>query len=203
MSAGRVALAGVFVGGRSTRMGGRPKGLLRAPGETRTLVERTRDLAREVARDVVLVGDADAYAGLGIPAIVDARRGAGPLGGLVALLERAGAGAEGAGADVLALSCDLPFLDVALLRRLVAHAPGAPAVAALADGVLQPLVARYAARLAPMARASLEAGRLSLQRVLEDAGAVAIALDAVEGAAVEDWDSPADVARRSGRPDRP
>ena len=54
-------LAGIFVGAASSRMGGAPKGLLRViSGET--IVERGVSLLRVVGADVVLVGDARAYA---------------------------------------------------------------------------------------------------------------------------------------------
>lgn len=78
-------VAGIFVGGRSSRMGGRPKGLLElSPGVT--LVERWRVLFEGLAIPTVLVGEQDAYAQLGLPVIADEPH-AGLLGGLLALLE--------------------------------------------------------------------------------------------------------------------
>src|SRR5262252_6153486 len=99
MSSGRSAparhdeamLAGIFVGGRSSRMGGRPKGLLRAPsGET--VVERWSSIFAALSVPAVLVGQNPAYTSLGIEQLEDAPPDIGPLGGLLALLERAKSG---------------------------------------------------------------------------------------------------------------
>ena len=97
-------IAGVFVGGASSRMGGRPKGLLATKDGT-SIVARTIALARAVASDVVLVGRADAYAALGLAAIADAPGGEGPIAGLVALLERAAARSTPEHAITLAWTC--------------------------------------------------------------------------------------------------
>ena len=61
------AIAGVFVGGAGTRMGGVPKGLLRAP-DGPAIVERSRSaLAAAGVTEVVLVGQAR----VGMPPVVD------------------------------------------------------------------------------------------------------------------------------------
>jgi molybdopterin-guanine dinucleotide biosynthesis protein A len=190
-------IAGIFVGGESRRMGGRPKGLLPAPadanGSRSSIVLRTRELAREQCDEVVLVGSAEAYAGLGVSAISDATTSAGgarqgPLAGLVALLERARDG------PVIALACDMPYLASSVLARLATFAPGAAAVAPREDGVWSPLFARYdAARVAPVARAKLEAGERSLWRVLQEVDAQELPLSPDERATLRDWDEPNDI----------
>lgn len=192
-------IAGVFVGGGSRRMGGRPKALLPALGEEGTLVERAVRLARAAADEVVLVGTA-AYE---LPSVVgalevvpDARHGAGPLAGLVAFLERAGRGGH---ARALALACDLPYVGGAFLAKLTATAaaradePVAVAAAEDADAVVQPFVASYdVAACLPVARRRLDAGELALRGLLVEVGATPVA--AAEGE-VDDWDRPEDVAR--------
>lgn len=190
-------IAGIFVGGRSRRMGGRPKGLLLAPADARgsraSIVLRTRALAREQCDEVVLVGSAEPYARLGVSAISDVTTSAGgahqgPLGGLVALLEHAAHG------PVIALACDMPYLASSVLARLATFAPGAAAVAPHEDGVWSPLFARYdAARVAPVARAQLEAGERSLWRVLQAVDARELPLSPDERATLRDWDEPSDV----------
>src|SRR5580700_4380174 len=82
-------LAGVFVGGLGSRMGGVPKGLLHGP-DGATLVERWRALLDALGVEVVLVGSAGLYASTRLPAVADEPAGIGPLGGLVGLLRRAG-----------------------------------------------------------------------------------------------------------------
>lgn len=180
-------VAGIFVGGESRRMGGRPKGLLRAPsGET--LLARWRALFDELGVPVVLVGERDAYASSGLPVLPDAAVGAGPLGGVVSLLRYAGEG------DALAVACDMPFVSAALVRRLLS-APPAAARAARRDGRWEPFFARYDARRAlPIAARHVERGVRSLQALLDALACDELALSDDEARELRDWDTPEDVA---------
>jgi molybdenum cofactor guanylyltransferase len=187
-------LVGIFVGGASSRMG-RAKGLLPAPDGAATLVERLARVARDAApgADVVLVGAADAYAALGFETIADAPANVGPLGGLIALSERA---LEGQCDAALALACDLPFVDPALVEKVLRHAPDAAAVAPHVDGMWQPLCARYAPGAAlAAARDALNAGERALWRVLARLGERAreVPLTSAEQLLLVDWDAPADL----------
>ncbi len=189
-------LVGVFVGGKSSRMGGRAKGLLPAPDGAPSLVER---LASEVAAALpearlVLVGRHAAYARLPLPELADRPGVEGPLGGLLALLDAALA--EDAGA--LALACDLPYVTGALLRRLASEAPRAAALAPRPDGLWQPLAARYEPRacLGP-AEEVARSGRRALQGLFDRLGstAVELSLRPDEAALLRDWDEPRDLER--------
>lgn len=186
---------GLFVGGRSSRMGGRPKGLLRAPDGSPSLAARTIATARRAlpACEVCLVGTADDYAALGHEALADEPPGIGPLGGLAALLRRS----EARRAVAVALACDHPWLSEGLLARLAAHAPAAAIVAPRRDGRWEPLVARYEpARVLPLVGACVAADRRSLQGLLGDAGALAVELPLAPGDErdLADWDTPEDLA---------
>ena len=179
-------LAGVFVGGAATRMGGAPKGLLRMPGGV-TLVDHWRALLEAQGAEVVLVGSGDAYRALGLEVLQDEPSGVGPLGGLVALLQRASP------AVAVAVACDMPFVTPALLGRLLA-APAAPVVAPRREGRWEPLFARYDSRaVLPVARAHVAAGRRALHDLLYAVGAVELDLSPDEAAQLRDWDSPGDV----------
>jgi molybdopterin-guanine dinucleotide biosynthesis protein A len=179
-------LAGIFVGGSGTRMGGVSKGLLRTTDGT-TLVERLRRVLTEVGAEVVLVGTDDAYAPLGLPGIVDEPPGVGPLGGIAGLLRRAGE------RPTLAVACDLPYVSAALLDRLARAAP-APIVAPKRDGRWEPLCARYEpAAVLPVIARLLAARRHALQALLDEARAVALPLTAEEALELRDWDVPGDV----------
>jgi molybdenum cofactor guanylyltransferase len=183
---------GIFVGGASRRMNGQPKGLLAAP-DGRPIVERWRALCDAVGLRCVLVGDATAYAALGLASVADARADAGPLGGLVGLLRATTSD------DVVALACDMPFVSAALLERLAFSERDAPALAPVRDGRFEPLFARYRrANVLPLAErqlASALAGDRSLQPLLRAAGARPLVLDDAEWASLADWDAPADVTR--------
>jgi molybdopterin-guanine dinucleotide biosynthesis protein A len=199
MGLGARRVAGIFVGGASRRMGGKPKGWLPSPGDGAvSVIERTIAVARAECDDVVLVGRADAYARLGLAAIADAvpasgERAEGPLGGLVGLLESEG------DAVVVALACDMPYLTRALLARLLAFDREAVAVAPREGGdtgatVWSPLFARYhAAHAAPVARAILDAGERSLRAVLASLSTSELPLSSEERRSLRDWDSPTDI----------
>ncbi len=180
-------LAGVFVGGAGKRMGERAKGLLEAPGGG-TIVERWLAVLRDAGvAQVVLVGRHQAYGGLGLDTIDDEPAGVGPIGGLAALLRRAGA------AHALALACDMPFVSRELVARLIA-APAAAVVAPRRDGHWEPLCARYdASRVLSLALRRIAAGQRALQPLLAEAGAIELPLEPGEASELRDWDTPDDV----------
>jgi molybdopterin-guanine dinucleotide biosynthesis protein A len=186
-----VTALGLFVGGRSARMGGAPKGLLPAPDTGEALVARSLRLARALGLDVTLVGDATPYRALvgDVAPLDDEAPGSGPLGGLCALLAWAGE------RPVIALACDMPRVSLAHLGALRDH-PSRDAVVAARrapDAPWEPLLARYdAARVLPAARARLARGERSLQGLLAAVGAADAGLDA---GACDDWDTPEDVTR--------
>ena len=182
----KAVIAGVFVGGEASRMAGRPKGLLTTSSGA-TIVDRWREMLRSLGVPMVLVGAHAAYAHLGVSVIDDAPPGIGPLGGLLPLLQAAGRG------RAIALACDMPFVSRALLERLL-DARDAPIVAPRRDGRWEPMCAVYdAARVLPWAEARVQSRRFSLQGLLDDAGAKAMDLSAIECAELRDWDSPQDV----------
>ncbi len=169
-------------------MGGVAKGLLHTH-EGEPIVSRTRRLVEALGMECVLVGAHPAYRDLGLPLLDDDPGAEGPLAGLLALLEHA------KGRVVLAIACDMPSIDVAILRRLLDEAPHAPAVAPR-SAYWEPLCARYGPSVLPVARELARRGERSLQRVLDAASAHALVPTREEVAALEDWDVlPAPPAR--------
>jgi molybdenum cofactor guanylyltransferase len=183
-----VTTIGIFVGGHSRRMGGAPKGLLLVPGEGRSIVERTLALAREITSRVVLVGKEGPYAGMGAPFVPDAEGDAGPLGGLLALLDHADPD------RVIALACDMPHLGRELLARLDLFPAGPAAIAPRRDGRWEPFLARFEARAAEVVRRRLGEGKRSLHGLLDELEAAPLPLLAGEAALLHDWDRPEDMA---------
>lgn len=177
-------VAGIFVGGHSERMGGRPKGLLTHEGET--LVARWVRVLVALGGAPVLVGHAVTYADVGIEVIADAEVDCGPLGGLVALLERARGGVA------IAVACDMPYVSGALVRRLL-DAPAAPAVAARRGWAWEPLFSRWdSSRALDVARARMGRRELGLQGLLDALGAATLDTGGRD-AELDDWDRPEDV----------
>jgi molybdopterin-guanine dinucleotide biosynthesis protein A len=183
----RIALAGIFVGGASSRMQGRPKGLLVTPsGET--IVGRWRRMFDERGIPTVLVGVHEVYAPLGIESIGDEPAGIGPIGGLVALLARAG------GRRAIAVGCDMPFVSGLLLDKLAHHPSHSCALAPKRGSMWEPLFARFEGTLPrEVAEQHARSGRRSLFGVLDAVGAEQLVLSEDELAELRDWDVPSDL----------
>ncbi|HEX8855276.1 MAG TPA: molybdenum cofactor guanylyltransferase [Thermoleophilaceae bacterium] len=93
-----------------------------------------------------------------------------PLAGIVHALERAGE-------PVLVCAADMPFVTADALRTIVhagQRAAGTPAVVAVADGMLQPLLALYAPACLERFRTAEAAARLT--DTVEALGPVRVAL---------------------------
>ncbi len=152
----------LLAAGRSIRMH-RDKALLASAGTV--LWRRQRDLlAAAGAAEIFLSARPDqawAEAAEGFAATVrDAGPDAGPLGGIVAALERSRHG------HLAVLAVDLPQLTPAWLVTLRGDcAPGVGAVGRR-GGFFEPLAAIYPRELLPLARAALARRELSLQKLL-------------------------------------
>ena len=136
---------GVLVaGGRATRMGGAPKGLLRVGGEP--IAARSIALFQRLfGRALVVANDPAPYVGLAARIVPDLLAGRGAPGGLHAALAAAGT------PWVFAAGCDMPFLDAAAISWLAARRDGADAVLVRVGGRLEPLHAFWSrACLAPL-----------------------------------------------------
>jgi molybdopterin-guanine dinucleotide biosynthesis protein A len=150
----------VLAGGRSRRMG-RDKALLPFAGQPLIahIIAQVRILG-----DSILIGanDSGRFAFLGCPVIADQRPDEGPLMGLMSCL------AASRHELNVVLSCDVPTIDVHLLRRMIVAAEGADAVVAVdAAGRPEPLFAVYRRSCAPVAEAILAAGGRRLTDLLE------------------------------------
>ena len=185
-------VAGIFVGGRASRMGGVAKGLLRVPGGDSSIVEHLAAIVTRAGLDVVLVGAHEAYARLPWSRLSDDPSAAGPIGGLLSVLRNT------PDSKVFVLSCDQPFVDDETFARLVT-APDSVATAPRIDDRWQPFFARYdASRALPHLLASIVDGQRSLQSVLDRCGATALELGPLADR-LRDWDTPEDVTRDGGR----
>lgn len=145
----------VFCGGASQRMG-RDKARLVLDGET--LLERAaRVLAAVTPRVCLASGSRARYPELGLECLVDASAGAGPLAGLVTVLERL---ERERLSYACVLACDMPRVSAELFRALLARARAADADVALVrtPAGLEPLCGVYHARSLAAVRAALARG---------------------------------------------
>ncbi len=156
------ASAIVLAGGRSTRLG-QDKRLVRLDSE-RTLLERTVQRVASLVEDVVVVVGAGERLTDDLARVVtDEWPGTGPLGGLCTGLARV------CHAYALVVACDLPFLNVDVLRALLARPRAYDLlVPRRADGTVELLHGIYRTTCLPVARDRLAAGRLRLAGLIDD-----------------------------------
>ncbi len=105
----------IQAGGKSTRMGGRPKALLELGG--RRIVERVvAAVAPAVDGLLVVTNTPELYAFLGLPMVGDVYPDHGSLGGIYSGLRAA------PGDAAFTVACDMPFLHPDVVRLVVARA---------------------------------------------------------------------------------
>jgi molybdopterin-guanine dinucleotide biosynthesis protein A len=177
--AGRPPLAvGILIGGKSRRMG-RPKAWL--PLADGMLLEHTVDVARHVTPQVVLLGEAAVPEELTqLPRLPDAPGIGGPLAGIVAAFHWA------PGHRWIILPCDLPCLDEAALRLLLAgERPDCWAVQVqlLGSRYPEPLGALFGPRMGPLFEQAAREGRQAPWYAIRRARRHVIELDEVQGRA--------------------
>ena len=102
----------IIAGGQSRRMG-RDKAFVDLAGKSliERVIERSADLGQ--AETILITNKPAQYAHLGLPMYRDLLPGKGSLGGIYTALARAKS------PDVLALACDMPFVNTDLLRYMV------------------------------------------------------------------------------------
>jgi molybdopterin-guanine dinucleotide biosynthesis protein A len=151
----------IQAGGKSTRMGGRPKALIDLGG--RRIIERVVDVMAAVTDDLLIVTNTpELYAGLGLPMVPDVFPDGGSLGGIYSGL------AAASGPAAFTVACDMPFLVPEVARLVVDRAGEADVVIPRVGSQLETLHASYAKScLGPM-ETRLRAGRLRIAGFFED-----------------------------------
>ena len=151
----------IQAGGKSTRMGGRPKALMELGG--RRIIDRVVEVVRAVSDDVLLVTNTpDLYMGLGLRMVPDVFPDHGSLGGIYSGLEAS------SGEAAFTVACDMPFLMPEVARLVIDHADDADVVLPRVGEQFETLHACYAKTcLGPM-EARLRQGRLKIVGFFDD-----------------------------------
>jgi molybdopterin-guanine dinucleotide biosynthesis protein A len=162
----------VLAGGQSTRMG-RDKAMLELDGVP--LLRRVYELLLAICGSATIVGPRERYISLGLPLIEDARPHCGPLAGIDAAL--ADCTAEWA----IVVACDMPGLEDAVLRGLLAEAKRAGEAQVVLPvspgGQAEPLCALYRPSFLQEVRKQLETGRFKLLEAIARAPRREVILD--------------------------
>ena len=166
--------AAILSGGRASRYGGSPKGLLEIGPGVSIMGNQIKHLrASGLAEMVIVANDAGPYRHLGLPLISDLRSDCGPLGGVEAALTYYATRCDA----VLLLPCDLPGITAREITRLreASIASGAPLVTCVTESSsVQPLCAIVHRGVLPAVSAALDAGRLSVRRLWHQLGALEV-----------------------------
>lgn len=140
----------VLAGGTSSRFG-RDKALLQVDGQM--LIQRVVDRLSKISNDVLIVGNnLGRFEGVRARLVEDRVQGAGALGGVYTAVEAC------RHPYVFCVACDMPFLDLNLIRYMVLLAPGYDVVMPYVRGEPEPLHAVYGKACAPAIKAALDAG---------------------------------------------
>ena len=158
----------IQAGGKSTRMGGRPKALMDLGG--RRIIDRVVEVLRAVTEDVLLVTNTpELYATLGLPMVPDVFPDHGSLGGIYSGLEAA------PGDAAFTVACDMPFLMPEVARLVIDRAGLADVVVPKIGEQFETLHACYAkACLGPM-ESRLRERRLKIVGFFDEVRVLAIA----------------------------
>ncbi len=158
----------IQAGGKSTRMGGRPKALLPLGG--RRIVERVVAAVAPAVDDLLVVTNTpELYAFLGLPMVGDVYPDRGSLGGIYSGLKQA------PGDAAFTVACDMPFLHPDVVRLVVGRAGAGDVVIPRVGGQWETLHASYAKSCLPAIEAQLVAGRLKIVEFFARVSVVEIA----------------------------
>ena len=158
----------IQAGGRSTRMGGRPKALMELGG--RRIIERVLAALTPVVDDIVLVTNTpELYAFLGLPMVADVYPDRGSLGGIYSGLKAA------SGDAAFTVACDMPFVHPDVVRLVVERAGQGDVVIPRVGHRLEPMHAAYAKACLPHIEERLLAGQLKIVEFLERVRVVEVA----------------------------
>jgi molybdopterin-guanine dinucleotide biosynthesis protein A len=158
----------IQAGGRSARMGGRPKALIEVGG--RSIIERVLAALAPAVDDVLVVTNTpELYVFLGLSMVGDVYPDRGSLGGIYSGLRAA------AGQAALTVACDMPFLHPEIVKLVAERAGEGDVVIPRVGRQLETMHAAYGKACLPHIEARLEAGRLKIVDFFDKVRVVEIA----------------------------
>ena len=150
----------IQAGGRSVRMGGRPKALIDLSG--RPIIERVVAALSPAVEDMLIVTNTpELYAFLGLAMVEDVYPDHGSLGGIYSGLKAAAGGAA------LTVACDMPFLHSGVVQLVADRAGEGDVVIPRVGSQLETMHAAYAKACLPHIEERLIAGRLKIVEFFE------------------------------------
>lgn len=145
----------VLAGGKSIRLG-REKALEKI--EDRTLIEQVISRLSSLGNEIIVVASqANTLPDLGVEQVTDIYPDKGPLGGIYSGLKAVPCFYS------LVVGCDMPLLNVALLRHIMELSPGFDVVIPRVGSNVEPLHAVYSKNCLIAIEEALERNRLQIQ----------------------------------------
>jgi len=182
--------AGILVGGRGERLGGRDKARIYLPNGVSTLRHVAEAVMPNVATTFLLGRPGQIYLEVDCKMLTDTLADRGPLAGLANLLDAAQTPWS------FLISCDLPFFDPAIMHRLAKARSSSqkPILVPKTSDGLHPASALYASSLRPIVSERLNDGTLGMHKLLEAVGYEAIPIDQSLEHALTNVNTPDDLA---------
>jgi len=150
----------IQAGGRSVRMGGRPKALIELGG--RPIIERVVAALSPAVDDMLIVTNTpELYAFLGLAMVGDVYPDHGSLGGIYSGLKAVAGGAA------LTVACDMPFLHPGVVQLVADRAGEGDVVIPRVGSQLETMHAAYGKACLPHIEERLIAGRLKIVEFFE------------------------------------
>ncbi len=149
---------------------GSDKGLL--PLEGKPFVAHIIEALKPLVNEIMIVSDNTEYDQFGVTRIEDLIKDAGPLAGLYSGL------AHSKTEENLVMSCDVPLIDIAVLKRLVSeNEERYDAIQVQSQEKTMPLIALYKKRIIPKCKTLLDSGERRLRFFVSQLETKTIVLD--------------------------
>lgn len=147
----------VLAGGKSSRMG-TDKSLLLI--NNRTFIGHIIEALKPCVNDIIIIANSDIHKNSGYKIYKDIIADHGPLGGIYTALTYSST------QDNLIISCDMPFINNALLKYLILSSTDVQVNALTNNGNIEPLCATYDKNCLPIIKTCLKNNFLKMKNVL-------------------------------------
>ena len=158
----------ILAGGKSSRMGGVNKALLKIDGIA--IIEREIAILDGIFKEIIIISNSpDSYRFLGKPIFPDIILGKGSLGGLYTGLKRS------SNQRCFLAPCDMPFLRSDIIRLMLSNMDEHDVIIPRINGHLEPMHAIYSKKCIPIIERLLQSDDLKIIHLLDEVDTYEIA----------------------------
>lgn len=162
----------ILAGGRSSRMKfNKAFAQISDRSVISIIIEKFESVFNEI---MIISNEPEFYQHLGLPIYADIYPRMGPVAGIHSALYYS------SNESVFVTGCDVPFMNMDLVRMMISRLEDYDSVVPQIDGLLQPLTAVYSRKCLPILTNCLESKRVKLIRIFEELNALMITRDEIE-----------------------